>query len=54
MSTHNIGFYEEISKIITLCHQIRTLFLLLEICPKGAEGMANSVEPDQTAPLGTV
>ena len=23
-----------------------------EICPKGADGMANSVDPDQTAPLG--
>ena len=32
MSTHNIAFYEEISKIITIItkyHQIRTLFLLL-------------------------
>ena len=33
MSTHNIGFYEEISKnyhlIIIKYHQIRTLFLLL-------------------------
>ena len=28
MSTHNIGFYEEISKIFTY-HQICTLFLLL-------------------------
>ena len=28
MSTHNIGFYEEISKIISY-HQIHTLFLLL-------------------------
>ena len=28
MSTHNIGFYEEISKI-SLNYQIRTLFLLL-------------------------
>ena len=29
MSTHNIDFYEEISKIITY-HQIRTLSLLLK------------------------
>ena len=29
MSTHNIGFYEEISKIIIYYHQICTLFLLL-------------------------
>ena len=29
MSTHNIGFYEEISKIIIKYPQIRTLFLLL-------------------------
>ena len=28
MSTHNIGFYEEISKIIIKYRQIRTLFLL--------------------------
>ena len=25
-----------------------------EICPKGADGMANSEDPDQTAPLGAV
>ena len=25
-----------------------------EICPKDADGMTNSVDPDQTAPLGTV
>ena len=35
MSTHNIGFYEELSKIslniiIIKYHQIRTLFLLLD------------------------
>ena len=24
------------------------------MCPKGADGMANSVDPDQTAPLGAV
>ena len=24
------------------------------MCPKGANGMANSVDPDQTAPLGAV
>ena len=32
MTTHNIGFYEEISKVITIYlkyHQIHTLFLLL-------------------------
>ena len=31
MSTHNIGFYEEISKIIIKYHQIRNLFLLLSV-----------------------
>ena len=31
MSFHNIGFYDEISKIIIKYHQIRTLFLLLEL-----------------------
>ena len=31
MSTHNIGFYEEISKIIIKYHQICTLFLLLVV-----------------------
>ena len=35
MSTHNIGFYEDLTKIITLIiikyHQICTLFLLLYI-----------------------
>ena len=25
-----------------------------EICPKGADGIANSVDPDQTAPQGAV
>ena len=34
MSTHNIAFYKEISKIIRY-HQIRTLFRLLSIFPKG-------------------
>ena len=29
-------------------------FKYREICPKGADGMANSVDPDQTAPLGAV
>ena len=29
MRTHNIGFYEEISKLIIKYHQIHTLFLLL-------------------------
>ena len=30
------------------------VFFRREICPKGADGMANSVDPDQTAPLGAV
>ena len=25
-----------------------------KLCPKGVDGMANSVDPDQTAPLGAV
>ena len=29
MSTHNIGFYEDLTKISLKYHQIRTLFLLL-------------------------
>ena len=29
MSTHNIGFYEEMSKIIIIYHQICSLFFLL-------------------------
>ena len=31
MSTHNIGFYKEISKIILLCHQIHSLSVLLAV-----------------------
>ena len=30
MSTHNIGFYEDLTKIIIKYHQICTLFLLLD------------------------
>ena len=30
MSTHNIGFYEDLTKLSLNYHQIRTLFLLLE------------------------
>ena len=26
----------------------------IELCPNDADGMANSVDPDQTAPLGAV
>ena len=44
MSTHNIGFYEDLKKIIIRYHQIRTLFLLL----------AKSVDPDKEAYLGAV
>ena len=29
-------------------------FTMEFLCPKDAEGMANSVDPDQTAPLGAV
>ena len=29
MSTHNIGFYEDLTKLSLNYHQIRTLFLLL-------------------------
>ena len=29
MSTHNIGFYEDLKKLSLNYHQIRTLFLLL-------------------------
>ena len=29
MSTHNIGFYEDLTKLSVNYHQIRTLFLLL-------------------------
>ena len=39
MSTHNIGFYEEISKIIIKYHQICTLFLLLTIIIKVYENI---------------
>ena len=31
MSTHNIGFYEEIAKLSLKYHQICTLFLLLTL-----------------------
>ena len=31
MSTHNIGFYEDLTKIIIKYHQIHTLFLLLPL-----------------------
>ena len=31
MSTHKIGFYEQISKIIPKYHQIRTVPLLLQV-----------------------
>ena len=30
------------------------MFFHRELYPKGANGMANSVDPDQTAPLGAV
>ena len=40
MSTHNIGFYEEISKIIPNYHQISSnthLFSSSAFCTKGAD-----------------
>ena len=35
--------------VITLKFKQKTSFHT-EICPKGADGMANSVDPDKTAP----
>ena len=29
-------------------------FQIEKLCPKGVDGMASSVDPDQTAPLGAV
>ena len=41
-------FFDNPAKI-----QTKTFFHR-EMCPKGVDGMANSVDPDQTAPLGAV
>ena len=37
------------------CSKLGTLWSYnVGMCPKDADGMANSVDPDQTAPLGAV
>ena len=38
--------------VITL--KFKQRYFQRKICPKGADGMANSVDPDQAAPLGAV
>ena len=46
MSTHNIGFYEDLTKIIfeiSNYHQTRTLFLLLRFTRKHVLGVSNQV-----------
>ena len=35
------------------CHQPKILTMWLLMHPKDVDGMANSVDPDQTAPLGS-
>ena len=58
---HNIKHYRKSSQYLdvkNVCRNYRKTkkkrFSRREMCPKGADGMANSVEPDQTAPQGTV
>ena len=48
----NIGTPKTITMI---CPKMEQVWLNnAAMCPKDADGMANSVEPDQTAPLGAV
>ena len=45
MSTHNIGFYEEIAKLSLNYHQIRTIFLLLsKVCMSPVCGVSYQVQ----------
>ena len=59
MSTHKIGFYEDLKKII-IKYQLRTLSLLLALPCNNAlkrlsiDIMTNSKDPDQTVPLGSL
>ena len=47
--------YSDTQKICSNHSKIWTMWLYhREICPNDADGMANSVDPDQTAPLGAV
>ena len=60
MSTHNIGFYEDLTKIIFELSSNMHLSnhpkspVETEVPPKDAEMMAYSADPDQTAPRGAV
>ena len=58
---HNVKHYRKSSQYLdskNVCHNYRKTqtkrFFHREICSKGADGMANSVDPDQTAPQGAV
>ena len=47
--------YSDTQKFCSNHSKIWTMWLYhREICPNDADGMANSVDPDQTAPLGAV
>ena len=54
-----MNLVQTVLQIHVLCSQVallhRTMQLYLRVmCPKDAEGIANNVDPDQTAPLGAV
>ena len=47
--------YSDTQNICCNHPKIRTMWLYnWEMCPKEIDGIANSVDPDQTAPLGAV
>ena len=55
----NYNTYHKISKNsdtrkIAVITEIWTMFCHTVLCPNDADGMANSVDPDQTAPPGAV
>ena len=48
-----LAFYQKIPKYSDTCKiDVIILKFVREISPKDADGMANSVDPDQTVPLG--
>ena len=47
--------FSDTQKIFCYHSKILTMWLCRRVmCPNDADGMANSVDPDQTAPLGAV
>ena len=52
---HKFPKYSDTQKIGSNHSKIWTIWLYHRVmCPNDADGMANSVDPDQTAPLGAV